>query len=716
MNLANVFGLSGSHVMAVTDRSSGSRGRRGQHLLRATRAALLILLALWMNGEIRTLWAQEAAINRMRAFMEQSSVGNLTLAELQRFCQSKIATLSVPETREAWEAYANKLRSRVLEEIVFRGVPGQWRNHPLRVEWLEPIPAGPGYRLRKLRYEALPGFWVPAILYEPEKLSGKVPAVLNVNGHTPLGKQYPPKQLRCINMAKKGIMALNIEWVGMGQLSSPGYHHGRMNQLDLCGVSGLAVFFLNMQRGVDVLLSLEHVDPERIGMTGLSGGGWQTIVLSSLDTRIRLANPVAGYSSFHTRLWHHKDLGDSEQTPTDLAALADYTHLTALLAPRPALLTYNAKDECCFESGYALEPLVKAARPVYELYGKGDFLRTHINYEPGTHNYEVDNRQAFYRMLRDFFADDPASFDATEIPSEAELKSAEELHVPLPEDNADFNKLARQFAEKLPAGAAPPADSVAFGAWISAHRQQVAETVRFRRFRSQGQLLAEETTPDFGVRIWRIDQEGTWTTPAVEFWPQPASESQPQGTPPPQGGAAVLLISEQDTAAICQQALALLRENRPVLVARPFGFGERSLGYLWHLLLASVGERTVGLQASEIAATARWWKKELGKKPIELVAVGNKACLAALVACVLEPEAIDSLVLQQPLGSLREVIENNWDVTSRPEFFCFGLLATTDIPWLMVAASPRPVKAKGASEKLRQAVAELPSSQHVQFQ
>ena len=48
-----------------------------------------------------------------------------------------------------------------------------------------------------------------------------------------------------------------------------------------------------------------------------------------------LANPVAGYSSFRVRIRDHfKDLGDSEQTPCDLATLADYTHLTALRAPR----------------------------------------------------------------------------------------------------------------------------------------------------------------------------------------------------------------------------------------------------------------------------------------------------------------------------------------------------------------------------------------------
>src|SRR5204863_4472276 len=179
----------------------------------------------------------------------------------------------------------------------------------------------------------------------------------------------------------------------------PGNEHGAMNQFDLCGTSGLSVFYLNMSRGLDVLLAHPNADPDRVAVSGLSGGGWQTIFISSLDTRVTLSNPVAGYSSFRTRVGVTADLGDSEQQPVDLGLTADYTHLTALLAPRPTLLTYNAKDNCCFEAGYALPPLVEAARPVFRLLGREAYLRTHVNHNPGTQNFEKDTRQAHYRLL-----------------------------------------------------------------------------------------------------------------------------------------------------------------------------------------------------------------------------------------------------------------------------------------------------------------------------
>ena len=144
-----------------------------------------------------------------------------------------------PTTPAAWNRRARRARVDLLE-LFFQGHPQGLLLEPPRVEWRGTVEAGPGYRVRKLRYEGYPGMWVPALLYEPAALRGRVPAVLNPNGHHPGGKAMDYKQARCINLAKRGMLALNTEFIGMGELRADA-EHLRIALLDLCGVAGIGV-------------------------------------------------------------------------------------------------------------------------------------------------------------------------------------------------------------------------------------------------------------------------------------------------------------------------------------------------------------------------------------------------------------------------------------------------------------------------------------------
>ncbi len=404
---------------------------------------MFTLLLAATAGAAVDLAAIKQALSKPILGPKQSTV------EAQVYAASKVPVLPPVKTAEQWQAYAAQLRERVLSEIVFRGEARKWRDAPSRIVWLDSL-AGDGYRVRKFRFEAAPDFWIPALLYEPAQIAGKVPVVLNVNGHEGQGKATPYIQERCINLAKRGILAVNPEWTGKGELSAPGYSHTRMNQLDLAGTSGLSIFYLTMRNALTHALKHPNADPSRVAVTGLSGGGWQTIMLSALDPRVKLANPVAGYSSFVTRAeWPELDLGDSEQTPTDLATLADYTHLTALLAPRPTLLTHNARDNCCFRADYAVAPLLREAGPVFRLLGAENRLRYHLNFDDG-HNYGVDNREALYRMLKEFFYPGDSKFPTRETPVTSEVRTEEQLKVDLPPGSLDLHQLALRLSAGLP--------------------------------------------------------------------------------------------------------------------------------------------------------------------------------------------------------------------------------------------------------------------------
>lgn len=665
-------------------------------LLRPTRLAVLSLfLATGPLAAADTTPVQEA--------LAREIIGpQLAMAEVQDYLEPKIPRMPEGLTKAEWEKQAERIRKDVLQRVVFRGEAAAWRDAKTKVEWLDTTPGGPGYRIKKVRYEALPGLWIPALLYEPEKVSGKVPVHLAVNSHDANGKAAGYKQIRCINLAKRGMLVLNVEWFGMGQLRTESFVHYRMNQLDLCGTSGLAPFYLSMSRGLDLLLSLPNADPERVAVSGLSGGGWQTIFISSLDPRVTLSNPVAGYSGFRTRVRHLKDLGDSEQTPCDLATVADYTHLTALRAPRPTLLTFNAKDDCCFEAGYALPPLVDAATPVFKLFGREKALRTHVNDDPGTHNYEKDNRQAFYRMVGDFFYPDDKTFSADEIECKDEVKTKEDLLVELPEKNANFNTLALDLAKSLPRNADLPAKLDDARKWQREAREKLRQVVNAKEYAVKATEAGNSEKDGVKATFWKLKVGDAWTVPVVEL-----TSGEVKGT--------TILINDAGRKADPVNVERLLKAGYRVLAVDPFYFGESKIAQrdqLFALLVAAVGDRPLGIQASQLAAVARWaFDRE--SRPMHktdaltVVAVGPRTSLVALVAAGIEPKAIGDLELHGAWGSLKEILEKNRAVDQMPEVFCFGLLETFDIKQLTALAAARRVTFIEAGERAKKELSGL---------
>jgi hypothetical protein len=595
----------------------------------------------------------------------------IPLEEVQAYIGGRIPPMPEVRTLAQWERYAKRVRSQALERAVFRGEAARWRELPTRPEWFGSV-AGAGYTIKKLRYEAVPGLWIPALLYEPTVFKDKkVPVSLAVNGHDAKGKFADYKQIRCINQVKRGMIVLNMEYLGMGELKGPDFDHGRMNQLDLCGTSGVATFYLAMSRGLDILLAHEHADPTRVAVQGLSGGGWQTITISAFDTRVTLTNPVAGYSSLQTRVRYGPDLGDSEQNPVDLETVVDYSQMTALLAPRAALLTYNFKDNCCFKADHALPPLVGAAEPIYQLYGKTDHLRTHVNHDPGNHNYGLDNRQQFYGMLKDFFFADRADVTAKEIPSDSEVKTADELKVGVPADNANFNTLARRLAVSLPRDAAIPAAPAELAAWQDKQRALLQETVHAYSWDLADVVVGAEQAGAWNETDHWLRIGGTWTVPAIELSP-----ATPRGT--------VILVADGGRVKAAQEVARLLKGGERVLAVDLFYFGESKIRLhddLFAIALSSVGERPLGIESSQLAAVARWIRKRDGAAP-RVAAIGPRSSLIALVAAGLEPTAIGNLELRNPLESLKDVIEKNMTFDQAPELFCFGLLERFDMPQL----------------------------------
>ena len=392
--------------------------------------------------------------------------------ELRHFMLKKVPPLELPATTEQWDAQAAKIRAHELS-VLYHGWPQSWVESAPQFEKTGVI-GGDGYRIIKLRYEIVPGFFSTALLYEPEHMTGKMPAILNVNGHGAGGKAVAHKQKRCINYARRGILALSLEWFDFGELDQPGNAHNNIKLLDLAGYNGAGLFYLEMRRGLDYLYDDPDVDRSRIGVTGVSGGGWQTLMLSSLDTRVGPAVPVAGFTSLITSIEHPEYAGnDAEQNPPDFREGVDYAQLMAIRAPRPTLLIYNAMDDCCYRAGIVKQGVFTDIQPFFKLYGKPENLQWHLNLDPGTHNYGLDSRQASYKFFDSAFQID-ASPD--ELPNtDTDVLSLEDLVVGIPKDNLTILSLAQSLAKQIHHEV--PAQPGA--AWVDSQRTLLKKVVRY---------------------------------------------------------------------------------------------------------------------------------------------------------------------------------------------------------------------------------------------
>lgn len=602
----------------------------------------------------------------MQRTLHRKLIGPKAQRQILAFLGEHLPHFIPPTSAAAWREQASALRAQVLD-LFFRGHPVGLLAEQPQVHWGDRIETGAGYTIRKLRYEGYPGLWVPALLYEPDPLGEKAPAILNPNGHHAGGKAMDYKQARCINLAKRGMLALNTEFLGMGELRAD-VEHNRIGHLDLCGIAGIGVFYLLMKRGLDVLLAHPKADPERVGMTGLSGGGWQTALLAALDERVKVIVPVAGHSAVWQRRGCIEDIGDQEQCPADLCTVADYDALSALFAPRPTLLMYNRHDDCCFQTRRARKSIYEPIRPVFALLGTRDNIALYDNTDPGTHNYERDNRRQLYKFLNQHWGLKTPDDD---LPYRDELQTEEALAVGLPLDNATLLSIAQAALctiRKRASKARPPA----------AARQVLASLLKLPQWKNR---LLQEAGPAQKrkagtIQHYLLHLDDTWTLPLTEYTP-----------PRPRG--LELIIADGGRSAVAAPLAIALAQGRRVLVADIFSTGELRADPRHQMLIATAGQRPLGIQVGQVLALLAIASQK--SRVLHLTAHGRVCPVVALIAAVLKPQALASLTTNTLLDSLGRLIDWPLPYDAAPSLYCFGLLAEFDIPELIALSAPVPL-------------------------
>jgi dienelactone hydrolase len=602
----------------------------------------------------------------------------VTAYQLQKYQMRHIPKLVPPATAAQWTAEAARIRQHILNDIAFHGWPKEWINSSPQFEQTGVIETSHGYRIRKFRYEVVPGLKSTALLYEPDSIKGRAPAILNLVGHDQQGNLVEYEQKRCINFAKRGIVALSLGWFGYGELNQPENNHDFGAHLDLVGSNALGFFYLIAHRGLDYLSSLPEVDTTRIGVTGLSGGGWQTLMMSAFDERVSAAAEVAGFGSMETNLTRPTDTDEIEEDATDLVRDLDYPFFVALRAPRPTLLMHNAQDDCCF-----LAPLVKPyvydqILPFFKLYGAGDSLQWHENFDPGTHNYQLDNRQQAYAFFTDQFH---LPANTKEIPSDREIRTTEELAGDLPKDNLTVWGLARRLGEQIQRPAIP-APGKERDAWVQAQRNRLKSTIRLSMATLDGSWrLASTRKPGLHSYAYRFDfsnglsATGIWVAGSNSLSDAPAT----------------IVISDKGYKATAANVAERVNRGEQVLALEPLLFGSMSpdegdQGY-WEMLVASSGDRPLGLEVNQLLGVAKSFR-EISKQKVRVETEGIRGQVVALIAAAVEPDLFSEVQSNEVMDSLRFLLDSPVPYRSAADLFCLDFYEYFDIDSLTALASP----------------------------
>jgi dienelactone hydrolase len=595
--------------------------------------------------------------------------------QLQEFLFKRIPQLPTPTTPASWSAEEERTRKHVLDDVVYHGWPREWIDAAPKFEEEGLIESSHGYRIHKLRFEVVPGFHSTALLYEPTKITGRVPAILNLLGHEPEGIEVEYEQKRCINFAKRGIIALDLEFVGFGELRNPENEHDFSSQLNLVGSNALGLFYLSMRRGLDYLSELQEVDTARIGVTGLSGGGWQTVLLSALDPRVAVEVEVAGIGSRESNLTHPVDTDEIEEDAPDLMQGEDYPELLALRAPRPTMEIHNGLDSCCFRAPLVKPYIYDNVKPFFQLYGASDNFAWSENLDPGTHNYQLDNRQQAYRFFSKQFR--MPVLDG-EIYSDDEIRTPQELAIGVPADNLTFVTLARKLAQQIQHKAVPT-DSVARQVWAKAEREKLVSVVRYMPVAMVEPLRVDNGKAfDFRTLSYRFDFSNELSANGIFFREAAA----------PENGPVTIVLNDKGYKAASDIVAQQLDRGEQVLALDLFFNGDQLPDrWSWELLTDSSGARPLGLEAAQLVALANWLRSTTGH-PVHVETDGIRNQVIALTAAAIAPEEFSDVISTNAMKTLAYLIDTPVPFRSAPELFCLDLYQYFDIDTLAALASP----------------------------
>lgn len=328
-------------------------------------------------------------------------------------------------TIEAWEK-----RKKLIEKKLLKSIGGLPAKTPLNAKVLGKLERET-FVVEKIIYESLPGFYVTACLFLPKEQEQPVPAVIYCSGHTQDGFRSPTYQRVIINLVQKGFAVLAFDPIGQGErrqyldlkgepLMGPTNDHSYAGiQAMSIGKSIASYMIHDGMRAVDYLLTRREVDPQRLGITGRSGGGTQSAYIAAFDERI-LAVAPENYITNFSRIWASIGPQDAEQNFLSAHKLGiDHGDLLAVRAPKPALILTTHRD---FFSIQGARETYDEVKNIYDLYKHKD--RLSFAEDDGGHGSTKANREKTYAFFQKYL-----NHPGNAIDIDVKSFSAEELQI-----------------------------------------------------------------------------------------------------------------------------------------------------------------------------------------------------------------------------------------------------------------------------------------------
>jgi dienelactone hydrolase len=367
-----------------------------------------------------------------RPALADTSAAEAVLDALEERARIALAAIRHPASAAEARRRRTGLRRRLRDSLGYERLP-----------WPPPKARTVGelrresYRIEKLVFESLPGVEVPAHLYLPAATGGRLPAVLFYCGHWwEDSKTRPDFQAFMINMARLGFAVFTFDPFGQGERGISNRDHRRTELLPV-GVSQQGLAEYETQCALHHLLERPEVDPRRIGMTGASGGGYNTWITAALDDRIACAVPVVGTSEFLEQIrvcrpldWYRAN--EHCHFVPHLIRYANNHELVAMIAPRPLLIIAASVDESFPIAG--VREIHRYARGLYASWGHGDRIGFFEDASSG-HGYQRAKREAAYGWFRRWLQGDGDGGPWAEPPTRTEAWDTPELRCFPPGEN-----------------------------------------------------------------------------------------------------------------------------------------------------------------------------------------------------------------------------------------------------------------------------------------